>query len=92
VNAWGIIALLSGTVGAMSGALVRGGWAVFLGAALPWLGLLAYLLYNEYVLPYRGGGASMWPVAQLFGGTLAAFTGASAALAVLLFRRWREKG
>jgi len=40
VNAWGIIALLSGTVGA----------------------------------------------------TLAAATGASAALAVLLFRRWREKG
>lgn len=34
--------------------------------------MLAYLLVNEYVLPYRGGGASMWPIAQLFGGSIAA--------------------
>ena len=47
--------------------------AVWVAGVIAWLGMLAYLLINEYVLPYRGGGASMWPIAQLFGGTVAAF-------------------
>ncbi|EDY86337.1 hypothetical protein GP5015_1811 [gamma proteobacterium HTCC5015] len=42
---------------------------------MPWLALLAAILYAEYVLPYEGGGASMWPIAQLVGGTAAAFSG-----------------
>jgi hypothetical protein len=46
-----------------------------LAGAIPWSGLLACLLFSEYCLPYRGGGASMWPIAQLFGGTIAAGTG-----------------
>jgi hypothetical protein len=50
------------------------GWraAPWIASAVAWLLMLAYLLVNEYVLPYRGGGASMWPIAQLFGGTVAA--------------------
>ncbi len=50
--------------------------AVVVGAAVPWLGLLGYLLYNEYFVPYQGGGASMWPIAQLVAGTAAAVIGA----------------
>jgi len=46
-----------------------------LSGAIPWLLLLACLLVNEYLLPYAGGGASMWPIAQLLGGTIAAATG-----------------
>jgi VanZ family protein len=46
--------------------------AAWIAGAMAWLLMLAYLLVNEYVLPYRGGGASMWPIAQLFGGTIAA--------------------
>jgi len=46
-----------------------------LAGAIPWTGLLVALLFGEYCLPYRGGGASMWPIAQLFGGTVAAGTG-----------------
>ena len=50
------------------------GWraAAWIAGAVAWLLMLACLLVNEYVLPYRGGGASMWPIAQLFGGTIAA--------------------
>lgn len=49
----------------------RGGRLVF----ADWLGMLFFLLFNEYVLPYEGGGASMWPLAQLFAGTAAAVSG-----------------
>lgn len=27
-----------------------------------------YILFAEFVLPYQGGGASMWPLAIIFGG------------------------
>ncbi len=59
--------------------LVNGRKAILLGAALPWLGVLAWLLYNEYFVPYQGGGASMWPIALIFAGSIAAAVGASAA-------------
>ena len=48
---------------------------LLLSAVIPWLGLLGVLLFQEYVFPYKGGGASMWPIAMLFGGTVAALTG-----------------
>ncbi|MGL4667963.1 MAG: hypothetical protein ACRCWR_08535 [Saezia sp.] len=50
-------------------------WALISAAFIPWVLLLAYFLFSEYALSYQGGGASMWPIAQLFGGTAAAFTG-----------------
>ena len=28
----------------------------------------AFVLFSEFVLPYMGGGASMWPIALLVGG------------------------
>lgn len=46
----------------------------------------ATLLWFEYVQPPTKGGASMWPIAQLVGGTIAAFVGAFAAWAVLEIR------
>ncbi|CAN5540719.1 hypothetical protein BH23BAC4_BH23BAC4_04770 [soil metagenome] len=48
---------------------------IFWAGAIPWSGLLAYLLIAEYLLPYSGGGASMWPIAQLVAGTAMAFSG-----------------
>lgn len=54
---------------------MKGRLGIVLSGAIPWLGLLAGLLYQEYFVPYQGGGASMWPIAQLFGGTVAAVTG-----------------
>ena len=60
-------------VGLVAAQLMKG-WrgAAWIAGAVAWLLMLAYLLVNEYLLPYRGGGASMWPIAQLFGGTVAA--------------------
>ena len=35
--------------------------------SVPSIGFIGYVLFCEFVLPYRGGGASMWPIALLFG-------------------------
>jgi cytochrome bd-type quinol oxidase subunit 2 len=42
---------------------------------VPWLVLLAAILITEAVVPYQGGGASMWIIAQLVGGSIAALLG-----------------
>ena len=34
-----------------------------------------FVLFDEFVLPYRGGGASMWPIAFAIGGFYGAMTG-----------------
>ena len=63
-------------VGLVIARLLKNRFAPVAAALVAWLLLLGYLLFNEYVLPYRGGGASMWPIAQLFGGTVAAVVAA----------------
>jgi len=72
---WLTIIGLSALVGFVCGHTLRGAWGGVAAAAIPWFGLLAWLLYNEYFVPYQGGGASMWPIAQLFAGTIAAIVG-----------------
>ena len=61
--------------GVLSGYFIRGKKTYFVAAAVPWFGLLAMLLFDEYVKPNRAPGASLWIVTQLFGGTLFAFIG-----------------
>ncbi len=41
----------------------------------------AFILFVEFVLPYQGGGASMWPIAIIFGG---AYGAASSAVGVFI--------
>lgn len=53
---------------------IKGSW--YYAIAVPWLVLLVAILITEYVVPYQGGGASMWLVAQFFGGTIAGYLGA----------------
>jgi len=72
---WLTIIGLSALVGFACGRKLHGVWGSVAAAAIPWFGLLVWLLYNEYFVPYQGGGASMWPVAQLFAGTIAAVVG-----------------
>ena len=72
---WTKVIMLSVLAGAVCGWIVPGRRAVVWGAAVPWLGVLAWLLYNEYFVPYHGGGASMWPIAQLIAGSAAAVAG-----------------
>ena len=76
---WSMLIVLSALAGVTCGWILRGRRAVAWGGAVPWLGVLAWLLYNEYFVPDPGGGASMWPIAQLVAGTVAAAVGMLAA-------------
>jgi len=75
---WSILLIPSALIGFICGYLIKNRFGIILAGAIPWFGLLGALLYYEYFVPYQGGGASMWPIAQLFGGTIAAVTGIAA--------------
>jgi hypothetical protein len=75
MEVWLVIVSLSAATGFLCARLFQGTIAWIASGLLPWLGLLASLLYQEYFVPYQGGGASMWPIAQLFAGTVAAVVG-----------------
>ena len=66
----------SALVGVLSGCFFMGKKSYFVAGALPWFGFLAVLMYDIY---WRHSGhaqaGSMWPIAQMIGGTLAAVTG-----------------
>jgi uncharacterized membrane protein YsdA (DUF1294 family)/cold shock CspA family protein len=64
VEAWSVLLVGSTLIGGLSAWYLRGAssWAVaFL---LPPAFFLAWLLGTEYLMPYRGGGASMWPIVR----------------------------
>jgi hypothetical protein len=80
MNPWPGILLLSAIVGAVGGLLLHERRAVRVGGAVPWTGVLVWLLYNEVFVPaVPGEGASMWPIALLIAGTIAALVGATVA-------------
>ena len=72
---WSLLIGGSALIGTITAILCKKSWAIYVAGAIPWFGLLAAILYTEYFTPYQGGGASMWPIAQLFGGTIAAVVG-----------------
>jgi len=72
---WLILILGSIGIGVLCAFKYSGYFGAIGSIALPWICFLCWLLINEYVLPYSGGGASMWPIALLVGGTVAAFVG-----------------
>jgi hypothetical protein len=88
---WLVLLLGSALIGVICAALSPKKRAFLFAALVPWLALLAVLLYNEYFMPYEGGGASMWPIAQLFGGTAATIAGLAGALATRLVQRRRVR-
>ena len=75
MTVWIAIVVFSALTGFICARKLSGRMGAVAAGAIPWFGMLAALLFSEYVLPYQGGGASMWPIAQLFGGTLAAVVG-----------------
>jgi len=75
MTTWLSILIPSAIFGLMCSYYLNGRLGIVCAAAVPWFGLLVLLLYQEYFVPYHGGGASMWPIAQLFAGTAAAFAG-----------------
>ncbi len=72
---WILLLVPSALVGFLCAIFIDKKWAIYVAGLVPWLGLLAALLYTEFYMEYQGGGASMWIIAQLFGGTVAALTG-----------------
>ena len=85
---WLILIGGSTLIGFLTAALLKKNWAIYIAGAVPWFALLAALLYTEYFITYEGGGASMWLIAQLFGGTVAAVVGVvSYKLTTFLFER-----
>jgi hypothetical protein len=72
---WAVLIFGSSGIGIACGLMSNKKRAFVLGATVPWLTLLAILLINETFGSYSSGGASMWPIAQLFGGTVAAPVG-----------------
>ncbi len=78
VQAWITIIAPSILTGLILANFIKERIGIILSGLIPWLGLLMALLYQEYFIPYQGGGASMWPIAQLFGGTAAAIASVAA--------------
>lgn len=93
METWFVLLGSAALVGGASAWYLRGASSWLVACLLPPALFLAWLLANEYLLPYRGGGASMWPVALVVGGTAAAVTSCCAlALVRLLKPRHRTSG
>jgi hypothetical protein len=82
VAAWLILIVGSAAVGLLCAWRLSGRFGLICAGAVPWLGVLGWLLYLDYFVPYQGGGASMWPIALLFAGTVAVVVGAASYLFV----------
>lgn len=90
LNPWIPLVLLPIVVGVVASYVLPRTTAVITGAAIPWLAFLAILLWFEFVQPPATGGASMWPIALLIGGTVVAFVGGFSAWCVSEVRRSRR--
>ena len=92
VEVWLLFALMSALMGFGVAKLIKNPLAVLVAAGIAWFSLLGWLLYYEYFVPYQGGGASMWQIAQMFGGTfLAIVAGGTAAVVVALTPKRRPE-
>ena len=90
---WLILIGGSVLIGFLVALIVQTWWAIYLAAALPWFGMLAALLVTVYFLPNEDADASMWLIAQLTGGTVAALVGIfSFKLSEYLLRREDSAG
>jgi asparagine N-glycosylation enzyme membrane subunit Stt3 len=52
-------------------ALQRKGKRLGYAVLAPVASFVVFVLFDAYVLPYRGGGVSMWPIAIMFGAPVA---------------------
>ena len=82
-----------GLVGALTGAFLIGAllryrrrhWILAWGVSC--IVVPAFVILAEFVLPYDGGGASMWPMAVIIGGAYGATAGAGGVVLGWLLRR-----
>ena len=52
----------------------------------------ASVLIAEFILPHKDGGASMWPIALIFGTIYGIIVGLLGVVAGAYFSRWRLRG
>lgn len=67
---------------------LKGWW--WLSLSLPAVGFVSFLLHDAYIAPYRGGGASMWPIAVLFGMPVILLGSVCGVAAARLAKTWRN--
>lgn len=72
---WMILTGGSALIGATVALFSRHSWSIYLAGAIPWSILLVALVYTVYFVPSDAPDASMWIIAQLIGGTVAAAFG-----------------
>ena len=87
MNPWPGILLWSAASGAVSALVLqrRRPVAVVVAGAVASLGVAVWVLYEEFVVPRvidYSKGPSMWPIALVVAGTVAAVVGASTAAAI----------
>lgn len=73
--AWIVLITISSVIGVLTERYIKTKLAFIFAAIIPFALFSAAVLYEVYFIPYQGGGASMWPVAIVFGGAAAAVTG-----------------
>jgi len=89
---WLCVLIPSAIIGFIGSRFKKRWLGVLLAGAIPWLGVLGALLYEEYIMqPSKGSGASMWQIALAFVGTIAAGIGiGSYYISKMLFKKNKE--
>lgn len=59
--------------------------------SVPTIALSLWILFTEFLQPYKGGGASMWPIALFFVAAYSASAAASGALLIVAFNKNGKK-
>jgi len=72
--------------------LQRKGKRLGFSVTVPVVCFVTFVLFDAYVLPYRGGGASLWPIAILFGVPVALVGGLLGFLIGHRFWKTRQSG
>lgn len=79
-------AFLSVTLAFVIGFLLRSrGWKWWSAWLLSSTIVPTFVLFVEFATEYRGGGASMWPIALAFGGLIGICVGGAGVLAATIF-------
>lgn len=69
---WLILLVPSALVGLLCALYLKSNWAIYIAGSIPPSVFTLILLYSVYFDPYPGSDATMWPIALIFGGGVAA--------------------
>jgi hypothetical protein len=67
------------------------GYSQIKALALASLIMPSFILLAEFILPHKGSGASMWPIALLFGAIYGTIVGGLGVIAGAFFLKWQVK-